>query len=83
MQKAILEQEPKKVDLKKDKIEKTFKFLDEEFAANVEKADKENDITYISKTNSLKRKSNEKKIEFKKLEQVIGILQGKRKSLRG
>ena len=73
-QKAILEHELKEVAVKKDQVERTFKILDEESIANVENVEKENYMTYVSKASGLKRKSNEKKSEFKKLEEVIGIL---------
>ena len=63
----------KEVQLSKDQVKVTFKILDEEFAVNVKKAEQENDMTHASKANFLKRKSNEKKIEFKKLEEASGI----------
>lgn len=37
----------------------------------VEKAEKENDMTYVSKANGLKKKSNKKKVELNKLEEKI------------
>ena len=80
-QKVILKQELIEVELKKDQVERTFKILDEKVVANAEKVEIENDMTYVSKANGLKRESNDKKIEFKKLVEAICILQEKTKSL--
>ena len=35
----------------------------------------------VSETNGLKRKNNDEKLDFKELEEVIGIVQERRKSL--
>ena len=53
--------------------------LDEEFVTCVEKAEKENNMSLVTKANALKRKSEEKTEEIKKLEEALKVLEAKRK----
>ena len=60
---------------------KTSKTLDEKFVALVVVAEKKKDINLITEANALKRKSEEKVEERRKLEEGLKILIKKKKYL--
>ena len=77
----LLQRDINHLEQKIKNLEKTFKFLDEEFVSNIMKAEEKNDINYVVKGNALKRKSTEKKAEIRSLEENLLALQEIRKKL--
>ena len=55
--------------------------LEKEFVLCVEQAEKETDVSLVSKTNALKRKSEEKKDDVAKLEEALSLLKDKKEKL--
>ena len=54
-------------------VNKTVSLLDDEFILLVEKADKDNNMSLISKVNPMKLKSLEKKKELADLENLLKV----------
>ena len=69
------------VTMKKEALQKTVNALDEEFEKCVFQAEKDptNCMIHISKSTALKRKSNEKREEIKKLEECLEVMEKTRK----
>ena len=67
--------------MKKEALQKTVNALDEEFEKCVFQAEKDptNCTIHISKSTALKRKSNEKREEIKKLEECLEAMEKNRK----
>ena len=65
-------------------LHNTCDSLDAEFESSVFQAEQEpeNSVTLISKSTALKRKSNEKKQDIKKLEETLKIMGTKRKCIK-
>ena len=61
--------------------DKTIKLLEHEFVTCVDKGEKENDMSLVSKAMAMKRKSTEKQIELSNLEEALNVLKEKRKKL--
>ena len=75
----ILEREIEETKVKREQLVKTCEMLDSDFVSYVEEAEKKQDMKLISKANALKRRSEEKKEEIKKLEEAVGVLEEKKK----
>ena len=73
----ILEREIEETKVKHEQPVTTCEMLD--FVIYVEEAEKKQGMKLISKANALKRISEEKKEDIKKLEEAIGVLEEKRK----
>ena len=58
------------------------KFLNEEFVSNMLKAKEKNNIKYVVKSNTLKRKTTGKKTEIKSFEESLLVFHKKRKKLK-
>lgn len=80
-QREIIDQEIECIMEKTKIIDKTIKILDDGFVKFVETAEKETDISLVSKANAMKRKSSEKKKELEDLEEALNVLKEKRKKL--
>ena len=78
----LLQRDINHLEQKIKNLEKTFKFLDEEFVSNMMKAEEKKWHKLCSeKGNALKRKSTEKKAEIRSLEESLMALQEIRKKL--
>ena len=78
----LLQRDINHLEQKIKNLEKTFKFLDEEFVSNMMKAEEKKWHKLCSeKGNALKRKSTEKKAEIRSLEESLLALQEIRKKL--
>ena len=55
--------------------------IQKEFVSNIMNRGGKNYVTYVVKSDALKRKSTKKKVEFKSLEESLLALQEKRKKL--
>ena len=78
----LLQRDINHLEQKIKNLEKTFKFLDEEFVSNMMKAEGKKWHKLCSeKGNALKRKSTEKKAEIRSLEESLLALQEIRKKL--
>ena len=78
----LLQRDINHLEQKIKNLEKTFKFLDEEFVSNMMKAEEKKWHKLCSeKGNALKRKSPEKKAEIRSLEESLLALQEIRKKL--
>ena len=75
----ILERDIEETKVKREQLVKTCEMLDSDFVSYVEEAEKKQDMKLISKANALKRRSEEKKEDIKKLEEAIGVLEEKKK----
>ena len=62
-------------------MRKLSEIMHADFIRYVEEAEKKQDISLISKANAMKRKSDEKNEEVKKLDEALGLLQKKLKSM--
>ena len=72
----LLQRDINHLEQKIKNLEKTFKFLDEEFVSNMMKAEEKKWHKLCSeKGNALKRKSTEKKAEIRSLEESLLALQ--------
>ena len=80
-QKAIILSEIEDVKFQITLLTKTSVMLEKEFVSCVEQAEKENDISLVSKANAVKRKSEEKKEDVAKLEGALLLLEEKKKKL--
>ena len=78
-QKAIILSEIEDVKFQITLLTKTSVMLEKEFVLCVEQAEKETDVSLVSKTNALKRKSEEKKEDVAKLEEALSLLKDKEK----
>ena len=80
----ILEKDIADVKLKIEGLQNTCDLLDAEFDSSVFQAEEEpeNSIAIISKSTALKRKSNEKKQDIKKVEETLKIIDAKRKCVK-
>ena len=74
-----IQSEEKVLQVKKEQLLITTKFLDEEFLTLVDKADKEQNLLLILKATSKKRKSKEKRAKIKCIDEAHEVLAKKRK----
>ena len=74
--------EIKNVETWQDQLKKTVEKLQGGFVKFVKEAKEKQDLAWIFKVNAMKWKVDEKNEEIKKLEQALGILELKRKSLK-
>ena len=69
--------------MKRDQLNKVWESQEADFVLPVENAAKKKGLSFVSKANTLKRNANETKQNIEKLEEMISLLQEKRKdSLR-
>ena len=69
--------------MKRDQLNKVWESQEADFVLAVENAAKKKGLSFVSKANTLKRNANETKQNIEKLEEMISLLQEKRKdSLR-
>ena len=76
-----LQEEIEEVERKKSALEKLCDSLQKEFKALMDQAEKDNDMNLVVKANALKRARAEKLSDTKKLDEIIEILNEKRKKL--
>ena len=76
-QKSIINSEIDEVKSKVSQLMKTVKILENDFITCVENAEKENNLSLISKSNALKGKSVEKKEQIQQLDKSLDILKTK------
>ena len=67
--------------LKCGRLNKVCESLEADFVLAVENEEKKMDKSFVSKANALKRKANEAKQDIEKLEEIISLLQEKRKMI--
>ena len=77
----VIDQEIQDTEALRQQADKTIKLLEHEFVTCVDKGEKENDMSLVSKTTAIKRKSTEKQIEFSNVEEALNVLKEKRKKL--
>ena len=68
--------------MKDDQLNKVGESLEADFVLNVKNAEKKIDSSFASKANALKRKINETKQDLEKLEEMIALLQKKKKLIK-
>ena len=80
--KKVVSIEIKDVETRQDQLKKTSEMLQSDFVKFVKEAKEKQDLALFSKAIAMKQKVDEKNEEIKSLEQVLGILEQKRKSLK-
>ena len=80
--KKVVSIEIKDVETRQDQLKKTSEMLQGDFVKFVKEAKEKQDLALFSKAIAMKQKVDEKNEEIKSLEQVLGILEQKRKSLK-
>ena len=80
--KKVVSIEIKDVETRQDQLKKTSEMLQGYFVKFVKEAKEKQDLALFSKAIAMKQKVDEKNEEIKNLEQVLGILEQKRKSLK-
>ena len=76
----VIDQEIKDTEALRQ-ADKTIKLLEHEFVTFVDKGEKENDMSLVSKAMAVKCKSTEKQIELSNLEEALNVLKEKCKKL--
>ena len=79
--KEILQREINEVQEKQESLCKLITVLEVEYFSLVEKADKEQNILFVTKPSAMKRKRDEKKLEVEQLKKALGILIKKKKDI--
>ena len=82
MAKKVVSIEIKDVETRQDQLKKTSEMLQSDFVKFVKEAKEKQDLALFSKAIAMKQKVDEKNEEIKSLEQILGILEQKRKSLK-
>ena len=80
--KKVVSDKIKNVETRPDHLKKTSEMLQGDFVKFVKEAVEKRDLALISKANARKQKADEKNEAIMKLEQALGILEQKRKSLK-
>ena len=64
----VINQEMEDTEALRQQADKTIKLLEHDFVTSVDKGEKENDMSLVSKAMAMKRKSKEKQTELSNLE---------------
>ena len=77
----VIDQEIKDTEALRQQADKTIILLEHEFITCVDKGEKENDMSLVTKAMGMKRKTTEKQIELSNLEEALNVLKEKLKKL--
>ena len=69
----VIDQEIKDTEALRQQADETIKLLEHEFVTCVDKGEKENGMSLVSKAMAIKRKSTEKQIEISNLEEDLNV----------